>query len=76
MRTTVTLADDVAAAIERHRQERSVGVSDAVNEMIRSGLAATTPVHTFEQATVAMGAGIDATNVAEAIETLEGPAAR
>lgn len=76
MRTTVTLADDVAAAIERHRRGRSIGVSDAVNEMIRSGLAATTPVHRFEQSTVAMGAGIDATNVAEAIETLEGPAAR
>lgn len=76
MRTTITLADDVTAAVERHRRERSLGVSEAVNELIRSGLAARVPNQPFVQSTVAMGAGIDVTNVAEAIETLEGPGAR
>lgn len=76
MRTTVTLADDVAAALERYRRDRSVGVSEAVNELIRSGLAARPADRPFEQSTVAMGAGIDVTNVAEAIETLEGTGAR
>ena len=76
MRTTVTLAGDVAAAIEVHRRQRSIGVSEAVNELIRTGLAATPGDQTFRQSTVAMGAGVDPTNVAEAIETLEGPAAR
>src|SRR3954447_3348982 len=40
MRTTVTLANDVAAAVERLRRERSIGVSEAVNELVRNGLAA------------------------------------
>jgi hypothetical protein len=76
MRTTITLAGDVAAAIQRYRRERSVGVSQAVNELIRHGLAVTPPDRPFEQSTVAMGAGIDVTNVAEAIDTLDGPGAR
>jgi Ribbon-helix-helix protein, copG family len=76
MRTTVTLARDVAAAVERHRRERGVGVSEAVNELVRRGLAPRPPSEPFRQATFDMGAGIDVANVAEAIETLEGPAAR
>jgi hypothetical protein len=76
MRTTVTLADDVAAAVERLRRERSLGLSDAVNELIRTGLTAA-PVHrSFTQETHDLGAGVDYANVAEAIETLDGPAAR
>jgi hypothetical protein len=77
MRTTVTLADDVAAAIERLRRERSLGLSEAVNELIRNGLV-TPPrkARGFKQVTHDMGRGIDYTNVADAIETLDGPAAR
>ena len=39
MRTTITLADDVAAALEKLRRERSVGLSEAVNDLVRAGLA-------------------------------------
>lgn len=76
MRTTITLADDVAAAVERLRRERSLGLSEAVNELIRSGLVADVRVRGFKQKTHDMGGGIDYTNVADAIETLDGPAAR
>ncbi|MEA2130053.1 MAG: hypothetical protein QOJ85_2944, partial [Solirubrobacteraceae bacterium] len=38
MRTTLTLADDVAAAVEKLRRERSIGLSEAVNELVRAGL--------------------------------------
>lgn len=76
MRTTVTLAKDAAAAVERLRRERNIGVSEAVNELIRTGLAAPRQQRNFEQATHDMGRGIDYTNVAEAIETLDGPTAR
>lgn len=76
MRTTITLASDVAAAVERHRSERGVGLSEAVNELVRRGLAERPASEPFRQSTVDMGAGIDVSNVAEAIETLEGPAAR
>ena len=76
MRTTVTLADDVAAAVERLRRERSIGVSQAVNELVRNGLVGRRAPEPFVQVTHDLGSGVDYTNVAEAIETLDGPAAR
>jgi hypothetical protein len=76
MRTTVSLADDVAAAVERVRRERSVGVSEAVNDLIRQGLVAERHERRFSQRTHDLGKGVDYTNVAEAIETLDGPATR
>ncbi len=73
MRTTVTLADDVAAGIARIRQERSIGLSEAVNELVRVGLLAQEPRPTFTQATRAMGLHIDVADVHDALDTLEGP---
>ncbi len=73
MRTTITFETDVAAAIEQVRRERSLGVSEAVNELVRAGLVAKGPRKRFVQKTHDLGIGIDVTNVAEAIESLEGP---
>lgn len=41
MRTTLTLDDDVAAALTRRRAERGTGLRSEVNELLRAGLAAT-----------------------------------
>ncbi len=76
MRTTVTLADDVTAAVERLRRERGVGLSEAVNDLVRAGLAGAEARAPFHQVTHDLGEGIDVANVAEAIETLDGAAAR
>ena len=77
MRTTVTLADDVAAAVEELRRERAIGVSEAINELARKGLASKSPRHPFVRSTADMGdAYVDYTNVWEAIEALDGPAHR
>jgi ribbon-helix-helix CopG family protein len=76
MRTTLTLSDDVAAAVEQVRRERGIGLSEAVNELVRAGLTAERPNHQFRQQTHDLGAGVDFSNVGEAIETLDGPAAR
>jgi hypothetical protein len=76
MRTTVTLADDVAAAVEKLRRERSLGLSEAVNDLVRAGLVQQRTSAPFRQRTHDLGAGIDYSNVADAIETLDGPAAR
>ncbi len=76
MRTTVTLADDVAAAVKRLRRERALGLSAAVNELIRAGLSRAERPARFVQRTHDLGAGIDYTNVADALETLDGPSAR
>ena len=40
MRTTLTLDDDVAAALARRRAERGTGLRKEVNDLLRAGLAA------------------------------------
>ena len=76
MRTTVTLADDVAAAVDRVRRERSVGVSEAVNDLIRQVLISERPEkEPFVQKTYPMGLKVDVTNIARALEEIEGPSA-
>jgi hypothetical protein len=76
MRTTINLDDDVAAAVERLRRERHLGVSEALNELARAGLRAKRPPKSFRQRSTPLGLRIDVTNVAEALEQLEGPGAR
>jgi hypothetical protein len=77
MRTTVALADDVAAAVDRLRRERSIGISEALNELVRVGLAQHRehPVR-FRQKTHDLGQGMDFSNLGDAIETLDGPRSR
>jgi len=76
MRTTVTLADDVAAAVEKRRRERGVGLSDAVNDLVRAGLSSERSTKPFRQKSHDLGAGVDVSNIGETLETLDGPAAR
>jgi len=76
MRTTVLLDDDTAAAIQKLRREQGKGVSEAINELIRRGLRPSPASEPFVQQTYKLGAMIDVSNVADAIETLEGPTAR
>lgn len=76
MRTTVTLEPDIAAAVEQVRRERGVGVSAAVNELARAGLAVRRPRRRFRQRSAALALRLDVTNVAEALEQLDGPAGR
>ncbi|MET0604156.1 MAG: CopG family transcriptional regulator [Baekduia sp.] len=76
MRTTLTLADDVAAAVEKLRRERSIGISEAVNDLVRAGLVRERPTTPFVQKTHNLGGGIDYSNIANAIETLDGTADR
>ena len=75
MRTTLTLADDVLAAVEQIRRERGIGLSEAVNELVRAGLVQREPRKPFRQKTYDMGeCFVDLSNVWEAIETVDGPA--
>ncbi len=73
MRTTVEFDADTAAAIEQLRRERHIGVSEAVNELVRRGLLSREPRPAFVQKTYELGLRIDVSNVAEALELLDGP---
>jgi len=76
MRTTVTLDDDVAAAVTRLRRERGVGVSEAINQLARAGLTVKRPRPPFRQRSVPLNVRVDVTNVAEALERLDGASHR
>jgi Arc/MetJ family transcription regulator len=76
MRTTISLDDDVAAAVERLRRDRQIGLSEAVNELVRAGLVAPRKRPVFRQRSAELGLRIDVSNVAEALDLLEGPTAR
>jgi hypothetical protein len=78
MRTTVTFSDDVAAGVEKLRREKGLGLSEAVNDLIRAGLMDRGSPSKVEFPTYDMGIGIDVRDVGEAIEAIEaddGPAA-
>ena len=76
MRTTLSLDDDVAAAVQRLREERNLGLSEAVNELVRAGLAAPPRRKAFQQRTANLGIRIDVSSVADALEHLDGPEAQ
>lgn len=76
MRTTVEFDDDTARAITQLRTERGLGLSQAVNELIRTGLLHRDDTKPFRQRTHKLGLKLDVSNVAEALDVLEGPEAR
>jgi hypothetical protein len=76
MRTTIEFDEDTARAVEALRRERGIGVSEAVNELIRRGLLPRAERPPFRQRTRRLGLRVDVSNVAEALEVLEGADAR
>lgn len=76
MQTTVQFDEDTSAAINRFRRETGLGVSEAINHLVRRGLLDFLRVGPFKQQTYPLGLRIDASNVTEAVEQLEGPSFR
>ncbi len=77
MRTTITLADDVASAVEKVQREQGRGVSDVVNELIRRGLTGLNRRQPFRQLTASMGEPLlPLDDVAVLLEVLDGPSSR
>ncbi len=68
--------DDTARAIEALRRERGLGVSEAVNELVRRGLLVPQARPSFRQRTAPLGVTVDVSNVADALEVLDGATAR
>jgi Arc/MetJ family transcription regulator len=76
MRTTIELDADTAAEVQRLRSEEGRGVSEAVNELIRRGMLHRDTVEPFVPRTRALGLKIDVSNVADALDHLEGADSR
>lgn len=71
MRTTVTLAADVAAAVEGMRRAEGIGVSEAVNRLVRDGLAKPAGAPRYEHASYELGQRIDVTDIGEVLSLLD-----
>jgi len=76
MRTTVEFDADTSAAIEQLRREAGLGVSEAVNHLVRRGLLLSNERAVFSQRSQRLGLRIDVSNVVDAIEVVEGAQAR
>jgi Ribbon-helix-helix protein, copG family len=76
MRTTVELDPDTAQAVQELRREKGRGVSAAVNELIRRGMLAAPRPQPFVARSQKLGIKIDVSNIADALDLLEGPDAR
>jgi hypothetical protein len=76
MRTTVTLDDDVARALERMRQEEGLATSTALNLLVRRGLAAGSEQKPpFVQRVSSLGRPrMPVDNIGDVLEILEGDA--
>jgi hypothetical protein len=78
MRTTLTLDPDVAAALERVRDARGLGLKEAVNEAMRRGLAQLderpSPMPPFRTRAVNLGPCLlgNVDDVSEALALAEG----
>lgn len=71
MRTTVSLDDDVAAAVDRLRRERGLGLSEAVNELVRQGLLGSSTREPYEHRTADVGITVDVSNVGDVLDVLD-----
>jgi metal-responsive CopG/Arc/MetJ family transcriptional regulator len=71
MRTTFTLDDDVAAEVERLRREEGIGISEAVNRLIREGLARPRRRQRYRHRAAPLGLKVDVADVAAVLELLD-----
>jgi ribbon-helix-helix CopG family protein len=71
MRTTIDLADDVAAAVEKLRRDRGLGLSEAVNDLVRAGLLPREQSAPVDPPSYDMGAKVDLSNIGEVLELMD-----
>lgn len=71
MRTTFTLDDDVAAEVERLRRKEGIGISEAVNRLIRQGLARPRRRSRYEHRSAEVGLRVDVSDIGAVLDLLD-----
>lgn len=72
MRTTITIANDVAAELERLRREEGLGPSDALNLLARRGMARRRePAPPYVHRTADLGLRVDVRDIGAVLELLD-----
>jgi hypothetical protein len=73
VRTTVTIADDVAAELERLRRDEGLGPSEALNTLARRGMARRSSTEiSYHHRPAPLGLTVDVSNIGEVLDLLDG----
>lgn len=67
----MNLEPDVSAAVDEFRRHTGAGLSDAVNSLVRRGMAAGRQRPDYHHPTFDLGLRMDITDVGEVLETIE-----
>lgn len=67
----MTLADDVAVAVKRLRRSEDIGVSEAVNRLVREGLTKPEASAQYEHESYDIGLKIDVADIGEVLAVLD-----
>lgn len=71
VRTTITVADDVLAEMERLRRVEGLGPSEALNLLARRGMATGTPHVDYVHESRELGIRVDVMNIGEVLDMLD-----
>lgn len=71
MRTTFTLDDDVAAAVDRLRREEGIGLSEAVNRLVRRALSRPASRQGYVHEVDPVGVTVDVSDVGAVLDLLD-----
>ena len=71
MRTTITVADDVYAEMERLRREEGLGPSEALNTLARRGMSRGTGKAEYVHSSAPIGLRVDVANIGDVLDLLD-----
>lgn len=71
MRTMLNLDPDVAAEVERLRREHGIGLSEAVNRLVRIGMTAPSERPPYRHETRPIGLKVDVTDIGAVLGLLD-----
>lgn len=70
-RSAFSLDSDVAIEVQRLRREEGLGLSEAINTLIRRAMTNLEPPEPYEHKTAPIGIKVDITNIADVLEVLD-----